>query len=85
MSSIDIEIEILLFRAKNIISHIEQLCSDNKKYVLSEACNDNLKLYFSSIEKINELKKMKKCNHDYLVISDHDEIYYQCKLCNNIM
>ena len=83
--NIDIEISNLLSKTQKIIDHIYSLCKDNKKYVLSDACSNNLNLYFGTVKRIEQLQKIKKCNHNYQCISKDDEIYYECNLCKSIL
>ncbi len=79
------EIKSLLSKANNLINHINLLLISKPKYVFSEECSINLDKYFRLTKRIEDLKKEKKCNHDYGVKSIDDEIYYECKKCNHIL
>jgi general stress protein 26 len=82
---VDIEISNLLLKAQNIIDNISLLSKDNKKYVLSQACSENMELYFKTIKKLEKLKSIKHCNHNYICISKGEDVYYECINCKIIL
>ncbi len=50
------QLNLLYYRANKLFDHIIRMINDNDKYVFSEACECNLKIYFQLLDKINLLK-----------------------------
>lgn len=87
MNTIDLNIKLsnLRLKCQNIIDNVHQLCKDNPKYVMSEECSQNMDLYFETVKQIEELNKIKVCQHNYICISKDDEVYYECSKCKIIL
>lgn len=53
------KIYLLEYKANKIFNHIIKRIESNNKYIFSEACTYNLKLYFKYIEEKNKIIKNK--------------------------
>jgi hypothetical protein len=50
------QLNLLHYRANKLFEHIIRMIEDYPKYIFSDACEYNLKIYFQLLDKINLLK-----------------------------
>ena len=85
LTDINLKLSNLKLKLNNITNTIHLLSKDNPHYIMSDACAQNVNLYFNTMKEIDKLLKIINCNHDYICYSKDDEIWYQCKKCNVIL